>query len=155
MAESRIRDNYTTRLPCDLSLITMPAPHYRQFSDMNISQGSVVTYVRCGGILNGNALQFYQWICQRKNFENWPAFGKAKWVCTDSCFESQCTLRMMGRDATELPGYHEHRHNWQIAINMSVERCKRRVTCITGRQYRAAAVTRSCNCVNASVSHQV
>jgi len=37
-------------LPCDLSLITIQyISDYRQFSDIHISQGSVVTYDRCGG----------------------------------------------------------------------------------------------------------
>ena len=37
-------------LSCDLSLITMHISDYGQFSDIHISQGSVVTYDRCGGI---------------------------------------------------------------------------------------------------------
>jgi len=35
---------------CDLSLITIHISDYRQFSDIHFSQGSVATYVRCGGI---------------------------------------------------------------------------------------------------------
>ena len=30
---------------------------FHQFSDIHISQGSVATYLRCGGILNTNLLQ--------------------------------------------------------------------------------------------------
>jgi len=37
-------------LPCDLSLITIHISDCCQFSDVHISQGSVATYVRCGGI---------------------------------------------------------------------------------------------------------
>ena len=37
-------------LPCDLSLITMYISDWRQFSDIHTSQGSVATYLRCGGI---------------------------------------------------------------------------------------------------------
>jgi len=37
-------------LSCDLSLDTIHISDYRQFSDFYISQGSVATYVRCGGI---------------------------------------------------------------------------------------------------------
>jgi len=37
-------------LPCDLSLITIHILDWRQFSDIHISQGSVATYLRCGGI---------------------------------------------------------------------------------------------------------
>ena len=32
-----------------------------------ISQGSVVTYLRCGGMFK-YMLQIYQWVCQWKNF---------------------------------------------------------------------------------------
>jgi len=35
---------------CDLSLITMHISDCCQFSDIHISQGSVATYLRCGGI---------------------------------------------------------------------------------------------------------
>ena len=37
-------------LSCDLSLITMHISACCQFSDIHISQGSVATYLRCGGI---------------------------------------------------------------------------------------------------------
>jgi len=37
-------------LSCDLSLITIHISDYRQFSDIHISQGSVATQLRCGGI---------------------------------------------------------------------------------------------------------
>jgi len=37
-------------LPCDLSLIAIHISDYQQFSDIHISQGSVATYSRCGGI---------------------------------------------------------------------------------------------------------
>ena len=37
-------------LPCHLPLITIHISGYRQFSDIHISQGSVATYLRCGGI---------------------------------------------------------------------------------------------------------
>jgi len=37
-------------LSCDLSLIAIHISHYRQFSDIHISQGSVATYLRFGGI---------------------------------------------------------------------------------------------------------
>ena len=36
-------------LLCDLSLITIRISDRRQFSDIHISQGSVATYLRCGG----------------------------------------------------------------------------------------------------------
>ena len=37
-------------LSCDLSLITMNISYCCQFSDIHISQGSVATRLRCGGI---------------------------------------------------------------------------------------------------------
>jgi len=37
-------------LSCDLSLITIHISDYRQFFDIHISQGSVATQLRCGGI---------------------------------------------------------------------------------------------------------
>ena len=37
-------------LSCDLSLITMHIPDCSQISDIHISQGSVATYLRRGGI---------------------------------------------------------------------------------------------------------
>jgi len=36
---------YVATLPCNLSLIVC-------FADSNVSQGSVATYTRCGGIFN-------------------------------------------------------------------------------------------------------
>ena len=36
---------YVPTLPCNLSLMAC-------FADINVSQGSVVTYARCGGIFN-------------------------------------------------------------------------------------------------------
>jgi len=41
---------YLAILPFDLSLITIHISDCRQFSDTDISQGSVATYLRCGGI---------------------------------------------------------------------------------------------------------
>jgi len=36
---------YVATLPCNLSLMTC-------FADINVSQGSVATYARCGGMFN-------------------------------------------------------------------------------------------------------
>jgi len=57
-------------LPCHLSLITIHISDCCQFSDIHISQASVATYLSCGGICTYGLLQIYQWVCQRKNFEN-------------------------------------------------------------------------------------
>ena len=40
----------TAILPCDLSLTTIRFSDRRRFSDINISQGSVATYLKCGVI---------------------------------------------------------------------------------------------------------
>jgi len=93
-------------LSCDLSLITMHISDCCQFSDIHISQGSVTTYLRCGGIfkysfitnllqsLTANLLQIYQWVCQWKNFENRLTFGKVMGKSLVSCFfETQCSLK--------------------------------------------------------------
>ena len=42
-------------LLCHLSLITIHISDCRQFSDIYISQGSVATYVMCGGIFKYSA----------------------------------------------------------------------------------------------------
>ena len=36
----------------DLLLITIPVSNRHMFSDINISQGSVATHLRCGGIFS-------------------------------------------------------------------------------------------------------
>jgi len=40
------------QMPCDFSLITIPVTNCLLFSDINISQGSVATSFRCGGIFS-------------------------------------------------------------------------------------------------------
>jgi len=42
--------NHVVTLPCDLSLITVYVSGCCCFSDINISQGSVATHLRGGGI---------------------------------------------------------------------------------------------------------
>ena len=43
---------YVTTVPCNLSLITALLCDCRSFSDINVSQGSVATHTRCGGVFN-------------------------------------------------------------------------------------------------------
>jgi len=43
---------YLAAVPSDLQLITVPVSNCRLFSDINISQGSVATRLRCGGIFS-------------------------------------------------------------------------------------------------------
>ena len=47
-----MHDKYVTTVLCNLSLITALVCDYRSFSDINVSQGSVATRMRCGGIFN-------------------------------------------------------------------------------------------------------
>jgi len=43
---------HVATLPCDLSSITVHVSDFRLFSDIDVSQGSVATRLRCGGIVN-------------------------------------------------------------------------------------------------------
>jgi len=45
---------------CDLQLITVPVSNCHSFSDINISQDSVATRLRCGGSLATTLLQIYR-----------------------------------------------------------------------------------------------
>jgi len=40
------------------------------FSVIYVLQGSVATYVRCGGISTRLLQQISRWVCQWKNFQN-------------------------------------------------------------------------------------
>jgi len=68
-------------LPGDLSFITIYISDCRQFSDIQISQGSVTTYLRGTWYLNPSLLQINHWVCQRKNFENWEVMDKSAASC--------------------------------------------------------------------------
>ena len=48
------------------------------FKTLNISQGSVATHLRCGGIFNDSIITIFSWFWQWKNFENCLIFGKVK-----------------------------------------------------------------------------
>jgi len=56
------------------------------FEHIDISQGSVVTYLRCGGIFKYGLLQIYHWVCQWKNFESQLTLGEAVGTSLVSCF---------------------------------------------------------------------
>ena len=57
-----------------------------QFSDIQISQGSVATYLRFGGIFKYEFVANYQWVCQWKNFENRLTFVEVMGKSLVSCF---------------------------------------------------------------------
>jgi len=77
---------YAATLPCNLSLMAC-------FADMNVSQGSVATYVRCGGIfdihltanLPGNLT------VKEFNFVNWLRFDRIKVTSLWLRFGPPCT----------------------------------------------------------------
>jgi len=90
--------NNVATLPCDLLLITMHASNFRYFSDIDVSQGSSATRLRCGGIVNEVMLHIYYWICHWKNFENrsifWRSYGQ---YYGGLFFDSQCKVQFFGR----------------------------------------------------------
>jgi len=53
---------YLNLVPCDLSLITIPVANYCMLSDVNISQGSVTTCLRCGGIFSHHFAANLFWV---------------------------------------------------------------------------------------------
>jgi len=54
-----------------------PALRNTLFSDINISQRSVVTRFRCGGIFNDSSIANFQEIVKlKKKIENWPVFDE-------------------------------------------------------------------------------
>jgi len=79
-------------LPCHLSLITIHILDCRQFSDSHISQGSVATHLRCGGICK------YEFVANlplslsakelRKLVNIWESYGQEFNVLF---FDSQCS----------------------------------------------------------------
>jgi len=72
----------------DLSLITIHISDYHQFSDIHISQGSVATYVRCGGIFKyefAPNLPANLPLPVKKIFEDRLIFGKAMGKSLVSC----------------------------------------------------------------------
>jgi len=49
---------------------------FRQFSDIHISQGTVATYIRYGGIFKQKFVANLPLGLSGKNFENWLIFGE-------------------------------------------------------------------------------
>jgi len=50
---------YVTTVPSNLLFITALVCDRRSFYDINVSQGSVATHMRCGEIFNNTLLQIY------------------------------------------------------------------------------------------------
>ena len=61
--------NYAATLSCNLSL--MPC-----FADINVSQGSVATYARCGGIFEIYLTANFLWKYFLKRVKNWQNYGR-------------------------------------------------------------------------------
>jgi len=51
-------------VPYDLQIITVPVSNCRLFSNVNISQGSVATRIRCGGIFSYHFAAVCKFIAQ-------------------------------------------------------------------------------------------
>ena len=82
ITEQPTTPQHVATLPCDLSLLTMHASHFCQFSDIDVSQGSPATYLRCDGIVS-NDLDFVAYLRRNlsvKIFENrsnvWRSYGQ-------------------------------------------------------------------------------
>jgi len=84
---------HVATLPCDLSLITMHASNFRQFSNIDVSQGSSETRLRCGGIANDHFVAYLPvnlkvkklW----KSVNIWQSYGQ--YYSGLFFFYSQCT----------------------------------------------------------------
>jgi len=63
------------------------------FADINVSQGSVPTYARCGGIFNMHLLKIYQGIFQWKNFVNRLRSGRIMVTSLGPVFGPPCILK--------------------------------------------------------------
>jgi len=59
---------------------------YRQFSDIHISQGSVATYFRCGGIFKHDFVANLPLSLLAKKIENRLIFGEVMGKSLVSCF---------------------------------------------------------------------
>ena len=65
-----------------------------QCSDIHISQGSVATYLRCGGIFKYDFVANLPMSLPVKKFENRLTFGEVMGKSLVSCFsETQCRVR--------------------------------------------------------------
>ena len=74
-----------------------------QFSDIHISQVSVATHIRCGGIFKYEFVANLPVSLSVKNFENRLTFGKVMGKSLVSCFfETQCSCAPP--DLTPLAG---------------------------------------------------
>jgi len=83
------------------------------FEHIDISKGSVVTYLRCGGIFKYGLLQIYHWVCQWKNFESQLTLGEAVGKSLVSCFFG---LQCISGDADKWWCSTRNNHVWIESI---------------------------------------
>jgi len=60
---------YATTVSCNLSLVAALACDYLSFSDINVSQGSVATHMRCGGIFTDTAASLLENLIVKKTLK--------------------------------------------------------------------------------------
>jgi len=79
-------------LSCDLPLSTIHISHYCQFSGIRISQGSVLTYVRYGGIFKYDSVANLPLSLQVKQFRELVNICGSYGQELSCFFDSQCTM---------------------------------------------------------------
>ena len=69
----------------------MRASDFRYFSDIDVSQGSAATHLRCGGIVNDTSVAYLPINLSVKKCENRSTFGKVMDnIIVAGFFDSQC-----------------------------------------------------------------
>jgi len=91
-----VQQNYVTVtlcvLPCDLSLITIHISDWRHFSDIYISQGSVATCLRRGGMSKQEFVANLLLSLAVKKLENWLILGEVMDKNGVLFLDSQCRV---------------------------------------------------------------
>jgi len=97
----------------------MHISHCRQFFDIHISQGSVATYLRCGGIFKCVLLQNLPLsLSSKKHFENQLTCGEVMDKSLVSCFlthsvdAGQSSSSTLARPTTPLAACDGNQKNW-------------------------------------------
>ena len=70
--------------------------HFGLFSDIDVSQGSLATHLRCGGIVNDDFVAYLLVnLSVKKKIENWSTFGKVMDSIIVDCFLCMCAFGML------------------------------------------------------------
>ena len=77
---------------CDLSLIAIHISGGRQFSNIHVSQGSVATYVRCGGIFKHQSVANLPLSRPAKKGKSVSIWGSYEQEFGVLFFDSQCSI---------------------------------------------------------------